>query len=305
MSKLADALKVTDGEEGTDDKGTDDKGAEEKGTDGNDASEKKGDEDSDDKGTGDDSSNDSDGDSDKGDDDKGDGEADGKADEQSDLDQLKDSQAELRQMLRVMKRENATLKAKVGRIDATDQDDGEDNLDEDGNKIVKLSKIETLQNKVSELGYQREAQLEMLVVQMAETKKYSDVNEVCSKTNVDTIVESAAKIIVEQGGGDITEVMLELEVDIWGRPNPYKYLYDVIKQNHPQYKAAEKKAGDSKSKVDEALKNKAASSIQDMGGSGGDKGGGWSADRIDRLPEDQLNTVPAEVYTKYMAGTLK
>ena len=59
------------------------------------------------------------------------------------------------------------------------------------------------------------------------------------------------------------------------------------------------------SQVDKALGNKAASSIQDMGGSGGGTGGGWTADRIDRLSENELNKVPGDIYEKYLQGILK
>ena len=221
------------------------------------------------------------------------------------FEKLKDDQEEMRQMLRVTRRENATLRAKVGRIDDGQMLDSE--LDEgEGGEPAQVSRIEELQGSLSDIGQHRGAQLELMAEQMAEMKKYSDIGDVCSKTNVDTIVETAAKILVEKDGGDVEEVMLELEVDIWRRPNPYKYLYDVIKGNHPKYaNASTQEKEDSKSQVDKALGNKAASSIQDMGGSGGGKSGGWTADRIDRLPENELNKVPGDVYEKYLQGILK
>ena len=225
--------------------------------------------------------------------------------EPSEFTKLKEDQEELRQMLRVTRRENATLRAKVGRIDSDVQ--LEDDLDEgEGGEGTKLTHVEELQNHLSNIAQSRAGQLELYVEQMAEMTKYSDVADVCSKVNMDTIVETAAETIVAEQGGNIDEIMLELEVDIWSKPNPYKYLYQVIKAHHPKYATATtQKKEDSQSLVDNAKDNKTASSIQDMGGSGGGKGGGWTADRIDRLPEDEINKVPVDVYEKYMQGTLK
>jgi len=223
----------------------------------------------------------------------------------SELDKLKEDQEELRQMLRATRRENATLRAKVGRV--VNDADLDADLDEgEGGEGVKLSRVEQLQNTLGAIGEQRGAQLELLVDQMSEMNKYSDIAEVCSKANVDTVIETAANTIVEAQGGDIDEVMLELEVDVWSRANPYKYLYGIIKAHHPKYATAPTKGKeDSKAQLDKTLGNSAASSIQDMGGSGGGKGGGWTADRIDRLPESELNKVPGDIYEKYLQGILK
>jgi len=308
MGSLADALDATDGEV-TDDKGTEgdvDSGANNAtGDSGN-----SGDDTGGANATGDDISGDVDsGAEDDKNADTGDTGDDGAGDSDTDLGkqiaEMKSTQDEMAQMLRVTRRENATLRAKVGRIN--DSVDLETDLDEgEGGEGVKLTNIEVLQNTLTDIGQTRGAGLELMAEQMAEMNKYSDVMEVCSKVNVDTIVETAAGLIQEKDGGDIDEIMLGLEVDIWSRPNPYKYLYNVIKANHPKYaNATDSKKGDSKSKVDEALENKAASSIQDMGGSGGGKGGGWTADRIDRLPENELNQVPEDVYEKYLQGILK
>ena len=221
------------------------------------------------------------------------------------LQKLKDDQDELRQLLRVTRRENATLRAKVGRIDDSARLD--DELDEgEGGEGPKLTHVEELQEQLGTIAAGRAGQLELYVEQMAEMKKYADVVEVCSKANMDTVVEAAANAIAEEKGGNVDEIMLELEVDIWSRPNPYKYLYGVIKEYHPKYASASTSGKeDSQSLVDNAKDNKTASSIQDMGGSGGSKGGGWTADRIDRLDESELNQVPGDIYEKYLQGILK
>jgi hypothetical protein len=220
------------------------------------------------------------------------------------LKSLKDNQDELKQILRVTRRENATLRAKLSRIDKSLAIDDELDEDEGGDKAKpELSNLEALQVQLAAIGQKRGAQLELMAEQMAEMNKYSDLYDVCSKQNVGEIVEAAAKVIIQEHGGDIDEVMLELEVDAWNRPNPYKYLYTLIKEHHPKYvKSAD--ATDSKSKMDKVLGTKTASSIQDMGTSGGGNKGGWTADKIDKLPEDELTKVPGEVYEKYLAGEL-
>jgi hypothetical protein len=274
--------------------------------------------------TGDSGTGDSGGDTDVESDGDADGETSGESDEDTDTDdsdsdsdtvseelkKLKDAQEELKQVLRITRRENATLKAKLGRIDKSLADSSKDEFDdeEDGDKAgPELSNLEILQQQLEIIGQKRGAQLELLADQMAEMQKYSDIYEVCSKQNVGEVVEAAAKIIQQEHGGDVNEIMLELEVDVWSRPNPYKYLYGLIKEHHPKYVESEKKAPkkESKPSVEKALGKKSASSIQDMGGSG-DKvsRNTWTADKIDKLPEDELSKVPDNVYEKYLAGEL-
>jgi len=221
------------------------------------------------------------------------------------LAQMKADQDELRQMLRVSRRENATMKAKLDRLGAKSNSD-EDEFDADGNVIeqkVVVSKIEELQQTLQEINDTRGASLEVLATQMAETKQYGDITDVCSRSNMDDVIEAAANALVEQNGGDINELILELEASIWSKQNPYKYLYDLVKTYHPRYqKAGDGKTGSTSKKSTEKI----ASSIQDMGGAGDSSSGkgGWTADKIDAMPEDALSKVPADVYDKYLAGEL-
>ena len=221
------------------------------------------------------------------------------------LAQMKADQDELRQMLRVSRRENAAMKAKLDRLGAKPNSD-EEEFDEDGNAIekkVELSRIEELQQTLQHINETRGASLEVLATQMAETKQYADIADVCSRHNMDDVIEAAANALVEQNGGDINELVLELEASIWSKQNPYKYLYDLVKTYHPKYqKADDGKTSDKGKKSTE----KTASSIQDMGGTGDSSSGkgGWTADKIDAMPEDELGKVPADIYDKYLAGEL-
>jgi hypothetical protein len=64
-------------------------------------------------------------------------------------------------------------------------------------------------------------------------------------------------------------------------------MYKLLKGNQPAQKAPPE----------------APSTIANMGQ--GAKGGGWTAAKIDSLDEDELDSVPAEVYEKYLSGELK
>ena len=102
--------------------------------------------------------------------------------------------------------------------------------------------------------------------------------------------------------------------------SPYKYMYGVIKKYHPDYAESEdttdgdpaailKKKEDAK-KAEVAAKKKlegvnAPGSIADLGGGDADSKSGWTAKRIDALPEDELDSVPEAVYTKYLRNELK
>jgi hypothetical protein len=237
-----------------------------------------------------------------GDDDSGDGTKD-----TDPLEILRTEQAELRQMLRVSRRENATMKAKLDRVGSKKDDkvEGDDEFDDDkageaDKGDEKLSHIEELQNTLQTINQSRGASLEVLAEQMAETKKYADIASVCSRQNMDDVIEAAANSLIEQNGGDFNELILELETSIWSKQNPYRYLYDLVKTYHPKYQ----KAGDDS--TGKKSTEKTASSIQDMGGAG-DKNsgkGGWTADKIDAMPEDELSKVPADIYDKYLAGEL-
>jgi len=226
------------------------------------------------------------------------------------IEQLKQTQDELRQMLRISRRENAAMKAKLDRFtnkqqknknsDEFDDDDSDDDSDKgDGGE---LSRIEQLQQQLQQIHDVKGASFELLAEQMAETQKYADVAEVCSRQNMDDILEAAATALHEQTGADFNELILELETNIWNRPNPYKYLYSLVKEHHPKYQKAD--ATKDTDKDDDVTGKKSASSIQDMGGAGTKGGGGWTAEKIDAMPEDELHKVPEDVYDKYLAGEL-
>lgn len=214
---------------------------------------------------------------------------------------------ELRQLMREMKREQTLLKAKVDRVDKAHTEGLEL---EDGEKAP-TSTVEQLNASISAVGADRGGQLDLLLDMMSDMPKYEDVNEVCTREHFADIFEAIGQGIAERDSVSMDEAMLTAELNIWQMPNPYKYMYNTIKQYHPKYVEAEpEKSGTPKpgEKGEKGKKPKtpaeAPGSIAGMGG--GDAGsGGWTSAKVLALTEDELHTVPHEVYIKYMAGELK
>lgn len=221
---------------------------------------------------------------------------------------------ELRQFIREQRREIAAMKAKLSRM----QDVGE--TDDEGNTVVKYSPLEQLQIELHNVAQARQPFLEVMAEAMEANPKYTDIYDVCTKRNFDDIFEMAATSISRQERRDYNEVLLQLELETWKKPNPYKYMYSIIKENHPKYKdkAIEKVIEKEKPKslnLDEALKQKTAAKILEAkkvpgsvaaAGAGENLGsGGWTSAKIDALSEMELHTVPKDIYQKYMMGKLK
>ena len=89
-------------------------------------------------------------------------------------------------------------------------------------------------------------------------------------------------------------------------PNPYKYMHGIIKKYHPRYAEPEEKPLEEKVPAEKkkVVPAEAPTSIASVGGGDQDTKSGWTAKRIDSMPEEELETVPAEVYGKYLRGEL-
>jgi hypothetical protein len=214
---------------------------------------------------------------------------------------------ELRQFIREQRKELAAMKAKLGRLREQEE------IDDDGNvKAPILTNLEQLQYQLHQVAVNRAPLLEVLVEAMEVSPKYSDVYEVCSKSNFDDIFEMAATTIARNEGRDFNEVLVQLELEVWKKPNPYKYMYTIIKTNHPKYKGkdevkeAEKEKEKEKPSAAKVLEaKKAPGSIAALGPGDNASSGVWTAAKIDDLDESELRQVPKEIYQKYMMGKLK
>jgi hypothetical protein len=200
----------------------------------------------------------------------------------------------LRVMLREMKKQNAVLAEQVNNLKkAATSEEGTVDLSAPG-------EIENLQNEIAQIGEKNAVAYETLVETMALNPAFQDVREVCSRDNLDDIIEAATANIVAKDGGNPVLIALELEKQIWTERNPYKAMYSLIKQYHPKYQQALAPAAQKK----ELKPVQAPSSIASLGGGDGDKSSGWTSARIDAMDEMKLSTVPKDIYEQYLMGTL-
>lgn len=249
---------------------------------------------------------------------KGEDGEEGASDEPSEIDKLKGELESLRQIALEQKRENAKLSSRLNRLSRpkTVKQDKED-FDEDedvettpakGKKQeVSTDETEVLEKEVQELHKSRDPLIDMQLDVLSETKKFGDILDVCSQGNINDITDALAKHIVEKEGVDYHRASLEVDKFIWGQKNPYKYLYGLIKEYHPKYLGAPK--GQDKSTEGEKGKgkekeNKAPKTIANVPGSDGGSGG-WTAAKIDAMPETELHKVPPDVYQKWLTNELE
>ena len=226
-----------------------------------------------------------------------------------------DELGELRSIIRKQTREMAVMREQLKRLTAPKQQkksdlsflEEEEDEEGEGEEKVELSEIELLQQDIKQTAEQRGPILETLVETMELNDKYSDLRKVCTQSNFDDMFEAIGLAVAEKEGIDPVIAALKAEAEIWKLPNPYKYMYDVIKKFHPSFKGKEGKgdADKGKGKSENVTVVKAPSSVAGMGGGSGKSAGAWTAKRIDDLPEDELDKVPEDVYEKYLAGELK
>lgn len=232
-----------------------------------------------------------------------------------------DESRELKQIIRQQAKDLAIMRARLGRMEKKSVSSKVEKVEEDVDDIFKdestdkgteakvdkkddldeLSNIEVLERAIKGVGESKGPLLDTLLETMEQNPQYKDIREVCSQAHFDDIFDAVGKAVAEKEGVDPIEASLEFELSVWSKANPYKYMYDVIKKYHSEY-AEEESEEDAKSK--RTTPAKAPTSIAGMGG--GDRGSksGWTAERIDNLPEDELDKVPPEVYDKYLAGEL-
>jgi hypothetical protein len=181
-------------------------------------------------------------------------------------------------------------------------------------------KAEALEQAKAKEAYEtRMTALTNILETMKVNPTFADVETVVSQDHFDDLVEAMAKAHVAENGGSQRDVEQKIAQWIWGLPNPYEYAYQRIKTYHPAFRkaappsktaeelAAEKAAAD---KAAEEAKNKGKKppeippSINNAPGASSGPGG-WTAAMIEALDEEDLPTVPKDVYNKYLLGDLK
>lgn len=229
---------------------------------------------------------------------------------------MEEQNRELRQILRQQKRDLSVMREKLSRLErksaaASKEVDEAGELDElYGEPQPKrqeapeeVSALEQAQQELATIAQVKGPILETLLEVMEMNPQYSDVRDVCSQSNFDDVFEAVGNAIAEKEGKDSSLAALEAEAMVWKMPNPYKYMYSLIKEHHPKY------IGKGKTPAAVATKEppkavKAPSSLANVPGKSAGKNA-WSAARIDEMDEMELDAVPADIYEKYLRGDLE
>lgn len=217
---------------------------------------------------------------------------------------IEEQNRELRQILRQQKKDMVIMQSKLDRLSkkAAPKTEEEELFGEDDSKesSEELSEIEQVQVELSQLAQVKTPVLETLVEMMELNPAYSDVREVCSQSNFSDMFSSVGDAVAEKEGVDPTLAAMQAELSVWRMPNPYKYMYDLIKKYHPNYAKKE----EPKPELDKKkLPDKAPTSIANVPGEN-KPDNKWTSARIDEMPEEELHKVPEDIYEKYLAGDL-
>jgi len=223
-----------------------------------------------------------------------------------------DNEVDLRAELREQQKKVALTEAKLDTFTRQQKADKDAEETEEDAAVVEPSVLETHQAKLNHLAETRGEFISDMLEFMKMNPKYEDVESVCSKNNLDDVIDVLARSQVAKDGGDLVETVMGLEVDIWSQRNPYRYMYELIKDVHPSYKDVKgKDAGEETQDTSKGKKSKKAPakkaplSAMDLARGGGEKNmGEWTAEKIDNLPESELNKVPKDVYEAFLKGEL-
>ena len=177
------------------------------------------------------------------------------------------------------------------------KEEGEDATEE-------LSPIEMATKELSTIAQVKGPILETLIEVMEMNPKYPDVRDVCSQNNFQDMFDTVGEAIAAKEGKDAGLAALEVEAAVWKMPNPYKYMYDLIKQYHPKYAGKEEKKEAVPGTKAPTAPKPTPTSLANVPGktSGSNK---WTSARIDELDEMDLNSVPPDIYDKYLRGELE
>lgn len=219
-----------------------------------------------------------------------------------------------RQALRSMRRQHLATDSRVSALEKTATSSEE--IDPEELAAAKQ------QQEISQSMRQRE--LSQYLENMRITDKYGDVDSVVTTRRVDDVLENISATYAKEQGVPFSQALSAVEEHVWTKlQNPYRYLYDLIKKVHPEYASAADKAGTGTDgsgsssasagggqegqrgveKQGKTLVN-APTSVQNLGGADA-QSTTWTAAKIDALDEEDLGTVPADIYQKWLDRELK
>lgn len=195
---------------------------------------------------------------------------------------LREQNKRLRELQQQIDKSNKSLTEK-GLIDEPDEDE-----------VAETQKADSI----------RAIQLETILETMRINPKFEDVDTVVTQSRFDDMVEGFAFAHSQQNGGKAEDYIDAVAAKIWSMPNPYRFMYEKIKQHHPDFKEVEAKAETPAPAKSEPKPKTAPPSVSNLPSSVSESGG-WTAARIDGMAEEELSKVPREIYQKYLSGELK
>ena len=201
---------------------------------------------------------------------------------------LREQNRRLREMQQQLEKSNKSLTEK-GLIEEPDEEE-----------VAEAQKADTI----------RAIQLETLLETMRINPKFEDVDEVVTQSRFDDMVEGFAFAQSQKNGGTAEDYIDAVAAKIWSMPNPYRFMYEKIKQYHPDFKKPEVKdepptpAPSQTPAKSEPKPKTAPPSVSNLPSSVSESGG-WTAARIDGMAEEELSKVPKDIYQKYLSGELK
>lgn len=195
---------------------------------------------------------------------------------------LREQNKRLRDLQQQIDKSNKSLTEK-GLIDEPDEDE-----------VAETQKADSI----------RAIQLETILETMRINPKFEDVDTVVTQSRFDDMIEGFAFAHSQQNGGKAEDYIDAVAAKIWSMPNPYRFMYEKIKQHHPDFKEVEAKAETPAPAKSEPKPKTAPPSVSNLPSSVSESGG-WTAARIDGMAEEELSKVPREIYQKYLSGELK
>lgn len=151
----------------------------------------------------------------------------------------------------------------------------------------------------------RASQLEVMLEVMRLNPKFEDVDSVVTQSRFDDMVEGFAYALSQQQGGKPEDLLDEVQQRIWAMPNPYRFMYEKIKEHHPDYaKPAEEKPAQP-APAQERKPVQTPTTVSKLSAGDADTQSGWTSARIDAMAEEELGKVPRDIYEKYLSGELK
>jgi hypothetical protein len=230
-------------------------------------------------------------------------------------DDLKDfnDPGELRQMLRESRRREALMTEKLDRLEKTIQKKGKEedfDFEEPEDKKEELGELEQIEQGLNQINQTNGKSLDILYETMVESDRYPDLEQACSQKVFEDMFEMMGNAIARDRGIDPHLATMRTKISVWSMANPYKFMYNAVKQYHPDFKDKEEKKAEEKPAKPEPKTAKETpkvpTSIASMGGSD-TKDTGWTAKKIDAIPDDELSDadIPEPVYEAYLRGELK